>query len=160
SLLRRYPHQLSGGMQQRVMIALALATGAKLLIADEPTTALDVGVQEQILKLLLDLRTRFDLTILLVTHDLAIVAEYCDRVAVIYAGRAVETAPVANLFRHPSHPYTKALLASLPTAEHAARLKSIEGVVPAADCEIMGCAFAGRCSKVFARCRDEAPPAI
>ena len=157
SLLKRYPHQLSGGMQQRVMIALALATGARLLIADEPTTALDVGVQAQILKLLLDLRARFGLTILLVTHDLAIVAEYCDRVAVIYAGRAVETAPTESLFRHPTHPYTRALLASLPTAGHAGRLRSIEGVVPSAAAEIIGCPFVGRCPEAIERCRNDAP---
>lgn len=157
-LLTQYPHQLSGGMQQRVMIACALATGANVLIADEPTTALDVAVQAQILRLLQDLRARYGLTIVLVTHDLAIVAEYCDRVAVIYAGRVVETAPVQSLFDHPSHPYTRALLASLPAAERTGRrLASIDGAVPSAGAHISGCAFAPRCSEVFGRCRVEAP---
>ena len=127
-----YPHQLSGGLRQRVLIAAALACGPALLIADEPTTALDVTIQAEILDLLRELRTRFDLALLLITHDLGIVAHNADRVLVMYAGRVVEEAPVRALFREPRHPYTRGLLASMPGRATGGRLQAIDGTVPAA----------------------------
>jgi len=160
-ILRAYPHQLSGGMQQRVMIALALASGAELLIADEPTTALDVTIQAQILRLLVALRDRHGLTILLITHDLGVVAQTCDRVAVLYAGRVVETAPTIDLFHQPKHPYTQGLLAALPRpGSRGQSLTSIEGNVPSGLQMIPGCAFAPRCRFAFDRCATESPSLI
>ncbi len=129
--MREYPHQLSGGLRQRALIALALACGPALLIADEPTTALDVTIQAQILDLLRDLQKRLGLALLLITHDLGVVAEMADRVAVMYAGRLVEEAPVEPLFADPKHPYTRGLMASMPGGEPGARLKAIQGTVPA-----------------------------
>ena len=129
--VRDYPHQLSGGLRQRALIALALACGPSLLIADEPTTALDVTIQAQILDLLRDLQRRMGLALLLITHDLGVVAEMADRVAVMYAGRIVEEAPVRRLFDDPKHPYTRGLMASMPGQEPGARLKAIQGTVPA-----------------------------
>jgi oligopeptide/dipeptide ABC transporter ATP-binding protein len=145
-----YPHQLSGGMRQRVMIAMALACNPKLLIADEPTTALDVTIQAQILELLDELRRQRDLAVLLITHDLGVVAEVADRVAVMYTGRIVEESPVAELFIRPKHPYTEGLLRSVPklTSEHVAkkeRLETIEGTVPRPTDLPVGCHFAPRC---------------
>jgi oligopeptide/dipeptide ABC transporter ATP-binding protein len=152
-----YPHQLSGGMRQRVMIAMALACNPKLLIADEPTTALDVTIQAQILELLDDLRKQRDLAVLLITHDLGVVAEVADRVAVMYTGRIVEESPVDELFARPKHPYTEGLLNSVPklTAEHVVkseRLQTIEGTVPSPTDLPPGCHFAPRCSHRMPRC--------
>jgi peptide/nickel transport system ATP-binding protein len=148
-----YPHQLSGGLRQRVLIAAALACRPKLLIADEPTTALDVTIQGQILDLLSDLKTRFKLALLLITHDLGVVAQQADRVAVMYAGRIVEEAPVRALFRDPRHPYTRGLLASLP-GRHGERLRAIEGTVPRLGHIPSGCPFAPRCPDRFEPCGD------
>jgi peptide/nickel transport system ATP-binding protein/oligopeptide transport system ATP-binding protein len=158
-----YPHQLSGGMRQRIMIAMALACDPKLLIADEPTTALDVTIQAQILELLDDLRKQRELAVLLITHDLGVVAEVADRVAVMYTGRIVEESPVDELFARPKHPYTEGLLRSVPklTSEFAAkkdRLETIEGVVPRPTDLPPGCHFAPRCPHRMPRCTDEAIP--
>jgi peptide/nickel transport system ATP-binding protein len=161
---RQYPHELSGGMRQRVMIAMALACNPKVLIADEPTTALDVTIQAQILDLMRELKTRIGAAIILITHDLGVVAEMAARVVVMYAGRKVEEAPVRDLFRHPRHPYTLGLLASVPrlgaTLGRAdpPRLAEILGTVPSLREPIIGCAFAPRCGWAVARCRVEAPP--
>ncbi|HAK55788.1 MAG: ABC transporter ATP-binding protein [Vicinamibacterales bacterium] len=154
-----YPHQLSGGLRQRVMIAMGLACRPALLIADEPTTALDATLQAQILDLLGDLKERFALSVLLITHDLGVMAETADRVAIMYAGRIVEQGTVRDIFRRPKHPYTRGLLASLPGGTPGARLKAIEGTVPRLGQLPPGCAFAPRCPDRMARC-DEAPPAV
>jgi peptide/nickel transport system ATP-binding protein len=154
-----YPHQLSGGLRQRALIAAALACRPALLIADEPTTALDVTIQAQILDLLRDLKRQFELSLLLITHDLGIVAQNADRVAVMYAGRIVESAPVRQLFADPKHPYTRGLLASLPGRTPGARLQAIEGTVPRLGRIPKGCAFAPRCPARFAPC-DDAVPAL
>ena len=155
-----YPHQLSGGMRQRVMIAMALACGPRLLIADEPTTALDVTIQAQILELLRDLRDRFGMAIMLITHDLGVVAEMCDDVAVMYAGRVVERGPVEAIFRSPQHPYTEALLHSIPILgmTQAEELKVIRGMVPSPLSWPKGCRFAARCDYAFDRCLKSDPP--
>jgi oligopeptide/dipeptide ABC transporter ATP-binding protein len=155
--VRDYPHQLSGGLRQRAMIAVALACNPALVIADEPTTALDVTIQAQILDLLRDLRTRLGLSLLLITHDLGVVAEMADRVAVMYAGRIVEEAPVAELFRNPRHPYTRGLLASMPAGTPGTRLQAIPGTVPPLGQLPRGCAFAPRCPDRFAPCDAGAP---
>ncbi|HXP77526.1 MAG TPA: ABC transporter ATP-binding protein [Stellaceae bacterium] len=159
--VRDYPHQFSGGMRQRVMIAMALCCNPKLLIADEPTTALDVTIQAQILKLMLELKGRFGAAVMLITHDLGVVAETCQRVIVMYAGRKVEEAPVLELFDHPMHPYTRGLMASIPrrrTPQSARRLQEIPGIVPSLREPIAGCPFAPRCGFATDHCRDEAPP--
>ncbi len=158
-----YPHQLSGGMRQRVMIAMALACRPSVLVADEPTTALDVTIQAQILRLLFDLRREFGTSIIMITHDLGVIAQTADRVVVMYAGRKVEEAPVARLFARPHHPYTVGLLGSVPRIDRAGtaarhRLAEIEGVVPALDQVIAGCRFASRCRLATDRCRREDPP--
>ncbi len=160
--VREYPHQLSGGMRQRVMIAMALACNPKLLIADEPTTALDVTIQAQILQLMLDLKRRVGAAIVLITHDLGVVAEIAERVMVMYAGRKVEEAKVADLFRAPRHPYTQGLLAAVPklgasVAGKATRLAEIPGVVPNLKQRIVGCVFANRCTFTQDICRQVAP---
>src|SRR3954468_2164292 len=160
--VREYPHQLSGGMRQRVMIAIALACNPKLLIADEPTTALDVTIQAQILQLMLDLKRRVGAAIVLITHDLGVVAEIAERVMVMYAGRKVEEAPVAELFRSPRHPYTQGLLGAVPKlgsslSGAARRLAEIPGQVPSLKARIEGCVFAGRCALVTDLCRAVAP---
>ncbi len=157
-----YPHQLSGGMRQRVMIAMALACSPKLLIADEPTTALDVTVQAQILDLMRDLKRRVGAAILLITHDLGVVAEIAEHVAVMYAGRKVEDAPARELFAHPRHPYTRGLLGAVPRlgaslSGAGARLAEIPGVVPSLRERVRGCVFAGRCPQVTETCRQAAP---
>ena len=157
--VRDYPHQLSGGLRQRALIALALACNPTLLIADEPTTALDVTIQAQILDLLRDLRQKFQLSLLLITHDLGVVAEMGDRVAVMYAGRIVEEAPVRQLFRDPRHPYTRGLLGSIPGGERGSKLQAIQGTVPPLGKLPPGCAFAPRCPHRFEPC-DVAPPGI
>jgi oligopeptide/dipeptide ABC transporter ATP-binding protein len=154
-----YPHQLSGGMRQRVMIAIALACHPPLVIADEPTTALDVTVQAQILDLLRDMRNAFDLSLVLITHDLGVIAETVDRVAVMYAGRIVETGPVRDLFRRPKHPYTQGLLASIPGEGGGTRLRAIEGTIPNLAALPPGCSFAPRCPHRMPVC-DTAVPAL
>ncbi len=155
-----YPHQLSGGMRQRVMIAMALACEPKLLIADEPTTALDVTIQAQILELMRDLRKRLGMAILLITHDLGVVAEMCDEVAVMYAGRVVERGGVDDLFQSPQHPYTEALLHSIPALgmTQSQPLKVIRGMVPSPLSWPRGCRFAPRCDYTFDRCLRQDPP--
>jgi peptide/nickel transport system ATP-binding protein/oligopeptide transport system ATP-binding protein len=157
--LKDYPHQLSGGMRQRVMIAIALACDPKLIIADEPTTALDVTIQAQILELMIEVRERLGMSILLITHDLGVVAEMCDEVVVMYAGRVVERGPVADVFTSPEHPYTEALLQSIPMLgmTQAEPLRVIRGTVPSPLDWPEGCRFAPRCDYSFDRC-DEQPP--
>ncbi|WP_200213246.1 ABC transporter ATP-binding protein [Micromonospora coerulea] len=156
-----YPHQLSGGMRQRVMIAMAVACGPKVLVADEPTTALDVTVQAGILQVLRDLRDRLGTTILIITHDLGVIADVADRVVVMYAGRVVERAQVTDLFAHPLHRYTAGLLSASPTpGKHAgtARLQEIPGLVPVLSSQPDACTFADRCPAADSQCRDSAPP--
>jgi oligopeptide/dipeptide ABC transporter ATP-binding protein len=153
-----YPHQLSGGMRQRVMIAMALACRPPLVIADEPTTALDVTVQAQILDLLREMRREFNLALLLITHDLGVIAETADRVAVMYAGRIVEQGPVRDILRAPAHPYTQGLLASIPGAGGSRRLQAIDGAVPSLTEVPPGCAFAPRCAHRMAVCTTAVPP--
>jgi peptide/nickel transport system ATP-binding protein len=161
--IEQYPHQLSGGMRQRVMIAMALACNPRLLIADEPTTALDVTIQAQILDLMRGLKEKTGAAIVLITHDLGVVAEMAQRVVVMYAGRKVEEAPVEELFAHPCHPYTEGLLKSIPRLEDAqalerARLAEIPGMVPSLKQTVPGCLFAPRCAYATARCHLEYPP--
>jgi oligopeptide/dipeptide ABC transporter ATP-binding protein len=157
--LKDYPHRLSGGMRQRAMIAMALACSPRLLIADEPTTALDVTIQAQIVELALELRKRLGMAIIWITHDLGVVAGLADRVIVMYAGTIVEEAPTKELFANPRHPYTLALLAALPRADlpRLRRLKPIEGSPPSLLIELKGCPFAARCDFAFDRCRTERP---
>ncbi|MGH9307929.1 MAG: ABC transporter ATP-binding protein [Vicinamibacterales bacterium] len=154
---RDYPHQLSGGLRQRAMIAIALACNPEVLIADEPTTALDVTIQAQILDLLRELRSRLGLALLLVTHDLGVVAGMADRVAVMYAGRIVEESPVAGLFGDPKHPYTRALIGSIPGGVPGSRLVAIPGVVPAPGELPAGCCFTPRCPSRFDPCPTAHP---
>jgi peptide/nickel transport system ATP-binding protein len=157
--LDAYPHQLSGGLRQRVMIAIALAGRPDLLIADEPTTALDVTVQAQILELVDRLRRAHGMAVLLITHDLGIVAGRADRVAVMYAGQIIETAETSSLFRRPSHPYTRGLLRALPRIDQApGRLTPIPGSVPTPAAWPEGCRFHPRCTEALDRCQREAPP--
>lgn len=156
--MQEYPHQLSGGMRQRVMIAIALACDPDILIADEPTTALDVTIQAQILKLMKDIRKQRNMSIILITHDLGIVSDFCDRVAVMYTGEIVETAPVKQLFRDPHHPYTVGLINALPKLNGGSdRLEAIEGMVPDADQMPEGCRFHPRCKHATQRCKREHP---
>lgn len=157
--LGAYPHELSGGMNQRVMIALAIACGPRLLIADEPTTALDVTIQAQVMDLLLRLQREHGMALVMITHDLAVVAEMAQRVAVMYAGQVVETGPLPQVFEDPRHPYTAALLAAIPEHSHGARrLPALPGMVPGAGDRPAGCLFAPRCPQVRDRCRSERPP--
>jgi peptide/nickel transport system ATP-binding protein len=156
--LAQYPHQLSGGLRQRVMIAIALVCRPQLLIADEPTTALDVTIQAQILDLLRRLKREMGMALLLITHDLGVVAEMCDQVVVMYAGRIVERADAADLFRHPRHPYTSGLLSAMPRlAPKGGKLPTIPGTVPPPGKRGLGCSFADRCARVLPRCRGERP---
>jgi peptide/nickel transport system ATP-binding protein len=159
----QYPHELSGGMRQRVMIAMALACGPRLLIADEPTTALDVTIQAQILELMRELHRETGAAIILITHDLGVVAEMAQRVVVMYAGRKVEEAPIEALFERPRHPYTRGLLGSMPhlgdsVSETGKRLVEIPGMVPSLKDPPPGCLFAPRCPNAGERCTQEAPP--
>lgn len=159
-VLDEYPHQLSGGMRQRVMIAIAMSCNPEILIADEPTTALDVTIQAQILELMKKLQQQLNMSIVLITHDLGVVAEMCDRVIVMYAGEIIEEAKIVDLFDQPKHPYTKGLLASLPDInEQQEYLSSIPGMVPAPGSMSSGCRFAPRCSMVHERC-TQSPPLI
>jgi peptide/nickel transport system ATP-binding protein len=157
-----YPHQFSGGMRQRVMIAMALSCSPKLLIADEPTTALDVTIQAQILELLQDLKSRLGMAVMLITHAMGVVAETAQRVVVMYAGKVVEEAPVRQLFGRPLHPYTRGLIRSMPRIDRAAtrktRLEAIAGVVPNLLAPPPGCRFAPRCRYAAAVCREAVPP--
>jgi oligopeptide/dipeptide ABC transporter ATP-binding protein len=153
-----YPHQLSGGMRQRVLIAMAIACKPSLLIADEPTTALDVTIQAQILDLLREMKDALNLSLLLITHDLGVIAETADRVAVMYAGRIVEHGPVRTIFRAPQHPYTRGLLASMPGSRHGERLRAIEGSVPVLGAFPPGCSFHPRCPDRFEPCPHAVPP--
>jgi oligopeptide/dipeptide ABC transporter ATP-binding protein len=159
---RAFPHELSGGMLQRVMIAIALSVSPRVLIADEPTTALDVTIQRQILELVEDLQARTGMAVMWVTHDLGVVARLVDRVAVMYAGRVVEVAPTRQLFARPSHPYTRALLASLPTpgSAHRRPLHQIPGAPPDPSRLAAGCPFRPRCPVAIERCAVEEPPLI
>jgi peptide/nickel transport system ATP-binding protein/oligopeptide transport system ATP-binding protein len=156
--LAGYPHEFSGGMRQRAMIAIALAAEPRLLFADEPTTALDVTIQDQILKLLLRLTQELGMAMILVTHDLGVVAETCDRVSVMYAGRLVETGPVEAIFTHPRHAYTDALLRSMPHGDGSRqKLRPIPGQPPRLDRPVQGCPFVPRCNYAEARCSTVAP---
>lgn len=159
SIMDEYPHQLSGGMRQRIMIAMAIALEPKLLIADEPTTALDVTIQAQILELLKDIQERKNMSILLITHDLGVVAELADRVVVMYAGEVIEQSDVDSLFYDPKHPYTEALLSSIPRLEEKVEtLNTIGGVVPSLrNMPQVGCRFADRCPKASDHCTDITP---
>jgi len=157
--LQAYPHELSGGMRQRVMIAIGLACNPKLLIADEPTTALDVTIQAQIVDLVKDLRAKLGMSVVWITHDLALIAGLVDRVAVLYAGTVVEDAPVDELYARPSHPYTRGLLASIPKLSDApaSRLSSIGGTPPEPGRRPKGCPFAPRCPLAEAICHERVP---
>ena len=155
---KEYPHQLSGGMRQRIMIAMAMSCNPEILIADEPTTALDVTIQAQILELMRDLQEKKETSIILITHDLGVVAEMCHRVIVMYAGQVVEEAPVEALFASPKHPYTSALLSSIPSLEEEKEyLPSIKGLVPSPKQMPTGCRFAARCSKAHDKCIADPP---
>ncbi len=157
--MRDYPHQMSGGMRQRVVGAISISCQPSVLIADEPTTSLDVTIQAQYLKLLKELQRESNLGLIFITHDFGIVAKMCDKVAVMYAGKIVEQGSVRDIFNHPSHPYTEALLASVPKLEEDVdRLYSIEGQPPALHDLPPGCPFAPRCAYVMERCREEYPP--
>jgi oligopeptide/dipeptide ABC transporter ATP-binding protein len=155
-----YPHQLSGGMRQRVVIAMALANHPALVIADEPTTALDVTIQAQILALMQDLQREMGMSILLITHDLGVIAQTCDDVVVMYAGKVIERAPVLELFERPRHPYTRGLLRAIPRLDHPrkAKLLTIEGTVPPLDALPPGCRFQNRCPYRIDRCAEAHPP--
>jgi peptide/nickel transport system ATP-binding protein/oligopeptide transport system ATP-binding protein len=154
-----YPHQLSGGQRQRVMLAIALSCRPKLLIADEPTTALDVTIQAQILDLIMDLRDEFGMAIMIITHNMGVIAETADRVLVMYAGRVIEAAPVATLFDQPLHPYTSGLLSCVPTLEQRkARLAAIPGTLPEPGRRPPGCRFAPRCPRAIPACAETSPP--
>jgi oligopeptide transport system ATP-binding protein len=157
--LNQYPHQLSGGMRQRIMIALALSCNPSILVADEPTTALDVTVQAQILDLMLALQNDFDSSIIMITHNLGVISQIADDVAVMYLGRIVEYAPMRELFKHPAHPYTRGLLNSVPVLGKKGKkaLVPIEGMVPSPTQDIRGCAFASRCKDATPRCLEEYP---
>jgi oligopeptide/dipeptide ABC transporter ATP-binding protein len=154
---QQYPHQLSGGMCQRVMIAMALATSPRLLIADEPTTGLDVSVAARILDLLRDLSKRTGAAILLISHDLGVVAQTCQRVAVMHAGQLVETAPVRELFRSPAHPYTRALVRSIPRIDVETKLEPVPGTVPSLRHPPRGCRYQNRCPHAMEICRHDKP---
>lgn len=158
--MRQYPHQLSGGLRQRVMIAMALMCGPDLIIADEPTTALDVTIQAQILRLIRELQREFGTAVVFITHDLGVVARIADRVAVMYAGEVIETAPVADLFARPTHPYTRGLLNCIPVRGKTlpgSHLQAIPGVVPSLIGDVQGCAFANRCAEVQPACAQKSP---
>jgi peptide/nickel transport system ATP-binding protein len=157
-ILISYPHQLSGGMQQRVMIAMALSCNPRLLIADEPTTSLDVTIQAQILKLLRGLQKKFDVSVILITHNLGVIAQTCDRLAVLYGGRVAESGPTREIFVNPQHPYTRGLMNAIPRpGSRGKRMAAIPGAVPTNPGAIVGCAFAPRCEFAFDHCHIESP---
>ena len=157
-MLAAYPHQLSGGQQQRVMIAMALSCNPKLLIADEPTTALDVTIQAQILHLLRDLQEQFEFSVILITHNLGVVAQTCDRLAVLYAGRVAEIGSTEDIFNNPQHPYTRGLMNAIPRpGSRGKKMAAIPGTVPSNPGAVIGCPFALRCEYVFDRCKIETP---
>jgi peptide/nickel transport system ATP-binding protein len=157
-ILGSYPHQLSGGMQQRVMIAMALSCRPRLLIADEPTTALDVTIQAQILRLLRDLQQKMDFSVILITHNLGVVAQTCDRLAVLYAGSVVESGTTRDIFNDPQHPYTRGLMNAIPKpGSRGKKMSAIPGTVPSNPGLMVGCAFAPRCKFAFERCTTESP---
>ena len=157
--VREYPHQLSGGMRQRIVGAIAISCEPRILIADEPTTSLDLTIQAQYLKLLRDLQRSHNLALIFITHNLGIVAKMCDQVAVMYAGRLVESGPVKQIYNSPAHPYTQALLESIPrVGDNRKRLTAIDGQPPDPSAPPPGCAFHPRCPRVMDRCRTEAPP--
>ena len=157
-MLAAYPHQLSGGQQQRVMIAMALSCNPKLLIADEPTTALDVTIQAQILRLLRDLQEQFEFSVILITHNLGVVAQTCDRLAVLYAGRVAEIGSTEEIFNNPQHPYTRGLMNAIPRpGSRGKKMAAIPGTVPSNPGAVIGCPFAPRCEYVFDRCKIETP---
>jgi peptide/nickel transport system ATP-binding protein len=159
--LQQYPHELSGGMNQRVMIAIALAGNPEVLVADEPTTALDATIQAQILDLLREVQRETGMALVLISHDLGVVADICDRIAVMYAGKVVETGSTADILSRPHHPYTRGLLSALPDLEGPrARLASIRGMVPPPGSVPPGCSFAPRCDHAAARCRQDLPPLL
>ena len=156
-----YPHQFSGGMRQRVVIALALAAEPKLIVADEPTTALDVSIQAQIITLLKNICKNRGAAVMLITHDMGVIAETCDRVAVMYAGRIVEIGPVHEVIHHPAHPYTAGLMASIPDiTQDRDYLNQIDGAMPRLNAIPTGCAFNPRCPNVFDRCKRERPELV
>lgn len=160
-MLAAYPHQLSGGQQQRVMIAMALSCNPRLLIADEPTTALDVTIQAQILKLLRDLQGQFDFSVILITHNLGVVAQTCDRLAVLYAGRVVEIGTTEDIFKNPQHPYTRGLMNAIPRpGSRGGKMAAIPGTVPSNPGTLTGCPFEERCEFRIERCRVEVPSLI
>jgi peptide/nickel transport system ATP-binding protein len=160
-MLMAYPHQLSGGQQQRVMIAMALSCNPRLLIADEPTTALDVTIQAQILRLLDDLQKQFDFSVILITHNLGVVAQVCDRLAVLYAGRVAEIGTTEEIFNNPQHPYTSGLINAIPRpGSRGSKMAAIPGTVPSNPGAIIGCPFAARCEFAFDRCTNEVPALI
>ena len=157
-MLAAYPHQLSGGQQQRVMIAMALSCEPRLLIADEPTTALDVTIQAQILRLLRDLQTQFDFSVILITHNLGVVAQTCDRLAVLYAGRVAEIGSTNDIFNNPQHPYTRGLMNAIPKpGSQGKKMQAIPGTVPSNPGAVQGCPFAPRCEFAFERCTLNSP---
>jgi peptide/nickel transport system ATP-binding protein len=157
-MLAAYPHQLSGGQQQRVMIAMALSCSPRLLIADEPTTALDVTIQAQILRLLRDLQEQFEFSVILITHNLGVVAQTCDRLAVLYAGRVAEVGTTEDIFNNPQHPYTRGLMNAIPhPGSRGKKMAAIPGTVPSNPGELTGCPFSPRCEFAFERCTVEVP---
>lgn len=157
-VMNSYPHQLSGGQQQRVMIAMALSCRPQLLIADEPTTALDVTIQAQILKLLRDLQKQFDISVILITHNLGVVAQTCDRLAVLYAGRVAEMGATKDIFNNPQHPYTRGLMNAIPKpGSRGKKMEAISGTVPSNPGMMRGCPFAPRCEFAFEQCQTETP---
>ena len=158
-ILDSYPHQLSGGMQQRIMIAMALSCSPRLLIADEPTTALDVTIQAQILKLLRDLQKKFDVAVILITHNLGVIAQTCDRLAVLYGGRVAESGSTRDIFNQPQHPYTRGLMNAIPhPGRRGRKMATIPGTVPTNPGAMTGCTFAPRCEFAIERCSREVPP--
>jgi peptide/nickel transport system ATP-binding protein len=160
-ILAAYPHQLSGGQQQRVMIAMALSCEPRLLIADEPTTALDVTIQAQILRLLRELQDQFDFSVILITHNLGVVAQTCDRLAVLYAGRVAEVGTTKEIFNNPQHPYTRGLMNAIPKpGSRGKKMAAIPGTVPSNPGSMQGCPFAPRCEFAFDRCYIESPVLI
>jgi len=161
-VMKAYPHQLSGGMRQRVMIAMALASSPDILIADEPTTALDVTVQAQIMALIKDLQKKMGMAVILITHDLGLIAENCDHAVVMYGGRVVERSAVGDLFTHPVHPYTRGLISSIPGLSSVPKsiLPTIRGRVPSLDKMPRGCRFSNRCPRVMDRCHKVSPKEI